>query len=197
MDKYKEFENISIDDFKGLFYQTDINDLKKMNITNLAEIFKLYDNQSLMSKNLPSGLIVIKFLCDLAKICGYKLELGGCNNCGNQLDEVYLNLDDFTFCCSDCKPYNCQEFDKAAYKLLDIVESTDYDRLSSLKINGLTITIASTFIKKYIEKNLMISLLKMWKNFYHISTENSGILLAIFLCLLYYIFSFWIKEKKI
>ncbi len=105
-------------------------------------------------------LVIIKFLCDLAKICGYKLELNGCNICGEKVDKVYLNLDDYSFSCEQCKPYNCEEFDKAAYKLLCLIESIDYDRLISLKINGLNTQIAFTFIKKYIEKNLMISLLK-------------------------------------
>lgn len=106
------------------------------------------------------NLVVIKFMSDLARICGYKIDSSFCSTCGEEMEQIYLNLDDYSFCCTQCKPYNCEEFDKAAYKLLSLIENTDYDRLSSLKINGLTSTIAYTFIKKYIEKNLMISLLK-------------------------------------
>lgn len=124
-------------------------------------VFLLKALKELTYSNADYNLVIIKFLCDLAKVCGYKLELNGCSNCGEELNKIYLNLDEFNFCCSECKPYNCEEFDKAAYKLLSVIESTDYDRLESLKINGLTATIAGAFIKKYIEKNLMISLLKI------------------------------------
>lgn len=49
MDKYKEFENISLDDLKYFFVSESIIVLNKLGVNNLSGLFKLYDEGNLAS----------------------------------------------------------------------------------------------------------------------------------------------------
>lgn len=46
MDKYKEFENISINDLGHFFVREEISELNKIGIINLSQLFKLYDDSN-------------------------------------------------------------------------------------------------------------------------------------------------------
>lgn len=127
-----------------------------------AFVFLLKALRELTYSSVDGGLVELKFLCDLVKVCGYKVNLKECLGCFTPFKEnkILLCYDDYSFYCEGCAPQQSEEFDRAAHKLLSVIDEVEYDRLLSLKINGLTLSIALTFIRKFAEKNLMVSLLK-------------------------------------
>lgn len=87
--------------------------------------------------SLRKNYALCKFLVELLKILGLPLYTDKCSVCGNKaMDKIYVNLDVGELVCSLCKNFSAQEVSRGAFLTLKIIDSTDFDRLSTVKFSG-------------------------------------------------------------
>lgn len=80
------------------------------------------------------GKILAHFMLSALKISGYKLALDECVSCGNVLsDKVFFSDKSGGFTCGLCREGIVSS--KAVYNALRLLSITDYEKLSTLKIN--------------------------------------------------------------
>ena len=84
------------------------------------------------------NLIVLnKFLVIVFEGVGYKFALNACNTCGGKfINYRYMNLEYGDITCSNCKTLNCIEITPAEYSALRLLSITEFERLTTLKLNG-------------------------------------------------------------
>lgn len=80
--------------------------------------------------------VLIKYLLSVFSSMGYSLALSNCSVCGERLSgKRYLNLDFGEIVCLACKAYNSIEVSARAGSAMKLLNSTDYDKLSTLKLS--------------------------------------------------------------
>lgn len=105
---------------------------------------------------LPADLVLSKFADDIMNMLGYKISFSSCSNCGMQyFGKVYLNLDNGEFVCSSCKTDNCLLVSNQAFSLLKILNNTEYQRLSTIKIARSVTREAILAVSKNLENRLL------------------------------------------
>ncbi len=78
-----------------------------------------------------------KFLLELFKICGVGLVPEKCAVCGNKsFDRFYINFLDGTLECLACKSLISMELSKTTYSALKILNGTEMEKISTLKLAG-------------------------------------------------------------
>lgn len=92
---------------------------------------------ALEEKDINAKLIICRFLIKVFEGVGYNFDLGKCNTCGNAfLTKIYMNLKYGDFTCSKCRIGETQEVPLNVYSCLRLISKTDYDKLSTIKLQS-------------------------------------------------------------
>lgn len=76
-----------------------------------------------------------KFLLELFKLCGTPIYTDKCSCCGSSANhKYYIDYKDGELVCVSCKSFGCEELSKTTYLALKILNNTDFDALSTLKL---------------------------------------------------------------
>lgn len=76
-----------------------------------------------------------KFYIEFFKIYGFPLYSDKCTCCkSTAFDRLYVDYADGNLVCTACRTFSCEEISKAAYVALKFLNSTDFERLSTLKL---------------------------------------------------------------
>ncbi len=76
-----------------------------------------------------------KFFIELFKICGFPLYSDKCTCCkSTAFDRLYIDYMDGSLICTACRNFSCEEISKTAYVALKFLNSTEFERLSTLKL---------------------------------------------------------------
>ncbi|MFA5757948.1 MAG: DNA repair protein RecO [Clostridia bacterium] len=98
------------------------------------EILKALKNLAYSSIN--ERIILIKFFLNIFSALGYKFSFTKCASCGcNFTVKRFLNLNNGEICCGQCHTYDSIEISPEVHSCFRIINSTEYDRLDSVKIN--------------------------------------------------------------
>lgn len=90
--------------------------------------------KKLCFENEVAEKVLAFFILNAVLISGYKLSLDKCVTCGNILSErIYFSDSGGGFTCGLCREGILS--DKATYNALRLLSITDYEKLSTLKIN--------------------------------------------------------------
>ncbi len=85
--------------------------------------------------NVNDKYVLIKYLLSIFSAMGYRLAMDACSVCGEKFSgKRYLNLDFGEIVCLGCKAANCIEVSSRAGTALKLLNTTDYEKLSTLKL---------------------------------------------------------------
>ncbi len=92
-----------------------------------------------------------KFFVELFKICGFGLFSEKCTCCGTKtFDRLFVNYAVGELVCASCKSLTSEELPKTTYLALKILDGTDFDRLSTIKLaNGSEISLLKVLVKNF------------------------------------------------
>ena len=91
--------------------------------------------KSLCYESVKSLYIIDKFLINTFKAMGYSFLAGKCASCGAGLGDIkYFNLQVGEIVCPSCKNATCLPISPASFAAMKLLERTDYDKLSSIKL---------------------------------------------------------------
>ena len=103
----------------------------------------------------PVDLTTLKFSETVMKNLGYQINFEKCNSCEMPYtNKIFLNLDSGEFVCLACKNQNSISISNQAFSVLKIVERTDYNRLSTVKIPQTVSKEALLIVCKNLEHRL-------------------------------------------
>lgn len=94
--------------------------------------------KSLAYDNLPKYYVIDKFLFDLLSGMGYFFMTDKCASCGATLGIRYLNLDFGELVCPACRTASCISVSESCYGAIRILGNCEYDKLSTVKLNGMS-----------------------------------------------------------
>lgn len=80
--------------------------------------------------------VIDKFLITIFKAMGYDFITDKCSSCGANLVNRYLNLDVGEIVCANDKTSMCIPVSNACYGAIKLLDVTDYEKFSTLKIGG-------------------------------------------------------------
>lgn len=80
--------------------------------------------------------VVDKFLITVFGAMGYNFLTERCSSCGGVLSNKYLNLDIGEIVCPSCKTNLSIPISNVCYSAIRVLNNTDYDKLSTLKLGG-------------------------------------------------------------
>lgn len=111
------------------------NFLLKPNIISERLFINLVKSlKNIVYSNVNSKVVLIKFLCDLLEIMGYKLNFEVCDFCGMKfMGNIKFNYESGTFRCSTCSSgegVSSQEFIS-----LKVIAECEIDKLNTLRIS--------------------------------------------------------------
>lgn len=87
--------------------------------------------------NADNLTIINKFLVVVFEGLGYKFALNTCNTCGCKfMNYRYMNLEYGDITCHNCKTLNSVEISVGEYSALRLISITEFEKLSTLKLNG-------------------------------------------------------------
>ena len=87
------------------------------------------------SKALPK-LVLVKFMFEVFKICGYELTMDKCKNCGAKFNgNIFMNIETGAFVCPLCKTVECMKISLGAFNILKLVSTTEYQNLKSISVH--------------------------------------------------------------
>lgn len=90
----------------------------------------------LCDENVDAGIVFIKYSLNFFKFMGYGISFDSCKTCGQKFDDdVCLDLDMGAIICSGHAGFNSINISKSCFKLLGMINSFEYDKLSNLKAN--------------------------------------------------------------
>ena len=93
--------------------------------------------KTLCYENVHKLYVLDKFLIRVFESLGYSFITDKCSSCKAKLTgKKYFNLDIGEFVCAACKNDTCVLVSDACFGALKLLSSTDYDRLSSIKLGG-------------------------------------------------------------
>lgn len=81
--------------------------------------------------------VINKFLLSMFSNMGYRFLRDTCSSCGANLDMRYLNLQVGELVCPNCRSSFSMQISNACYSALKLLENTDYEKLSSVKLGGM------------------------------------------------------------
>ena len=81
--------------------------------------------------------VVNKFLLNIFKSMGYGFLTDKCSSCGATLLKRYFNLEIGEIVCPNCKKALCMPITESAYSVMRILDSAEYDKLSTIKFGGM------------------------------------------------------------
>lgn len=97
-------------------------------------------------------IILIKFLLSVLTFLGYMLNFNKCSLCKNLFnDKIYINYENGSFVCSNCKTLSSISITKEVFAILKIIDKTDTQKLNTLKFNALAIKDAIMLLSKNLE----------------------------------------------
>ncbi len=89
--------------------------------------------QNIVYNSISCKLAISKFYLSILKLIGYALNFNECDNCGMKfVGDIKFNSESGTFRCIVCS--GGVKVDKRVFMSLKIIESTDFDRLHTVKI---------------------------------------------------------------
>lgn len=90
--------------------------------------------QAIVYNQVSIKLVVCKYILRVLEIIGYKLNFDNCDNCGMKfVGDIKFDEYAGTFRCSSCS--GGVVVSKQLFVSLKIISNTDFDRLSSIKLN--------------------------------------------------------------
>ena len=93
--------------------------------------------KSLCYDEVKKYYIVDKFLLNVFKLMGYGFLTDICASCGSHLSMKYFNFEVGEIVCPGCKNGICEPISDACYSALRLLDRTDYDKLSTVKLGGM------------------------------------------------------------
>jgi DNA repair protein RecO (recombination protein O) len=101
------------------------------------ELFTLFTKclGELCYSNTSKYIIYIKFLLSILNISGFSINTLTCSECGKKIDTAYLNIEQGNIVCTSHVSENCLKINSPSLKAINLIDSLDYDKLSSLKIS--------------------------------------------------------------
>ena len=93
--------------------------------------------KTLCYENAGKYYVIDKFLLSILKAMGYQFFSDKCSSCGAPLNLRYLNLDVGELVCPACKTSLSIQLSNACYSAMKILDKTDYNRLSTVKLGGM------------------------------------------------------------
>ena len=93
-----------------------------------------------------------KFILETLKKCGYQIDTKVCDTCGlNFLGDVYLDFETGELKCETCYTPNSSKLSKQEFNSLKIIDSTEIEKLNTVKLNDLILQSLITNLKKNLE----------------------------------------------
>lgn len=117
--------------------------------------------KTLCYEDVKKYYVIDKFFVDIFKSLGFDFLSNKCSSCHSTLGSKYLNLDIGELVCPACKTASCVQISDACYGALRIFESTDYDKLASVKLGGMGEVQAYNILNTNFEWRLGINLIKL------------------------------------
>lgn len=110
------------------------NIMKPNIISESLFITLLKSLQAIVYNQVSIKLVVCKYILRVLEIIGYKLNFDNCDNCGMKfVGDIKFDEYAGTFRCSSCS--GGVVVSKQLFVSLKIISNTDFDRLSSIKLN--------------------------------------------------------------
>ena len=101
-------------------------------------LFVLFVNtlKNLCYDNQPAYLLALKFCENILDNLGYKIDFKKCSNCHLPFtNKVFFDAAAGSFVCNSCKKVDDIALSNQAFACAKIVANTDFDRLSTIKID--------------------------------------------------------------
>ncbi len=115
----KYYAGIAVLDFLNSFVleNEESGELFALTVTSLKR---------LAYENLSPKLVLVRFLVDALKICGFGFVTDGCGNCGKEIkDRVFLDSVSGACLCEDCKKEGDIEFSVKTYRFIEKVSRAE------------------------------------------------------------------------
>ena len=107
--------------------------------------------KSLCYDNAKKYYVINKFLLSLFANMGYGFLRDSCSSCGANMEIKYLNLQVGELVCPNCRSSFSMQISNACYSALKLLENTDYDKLSTVKLGGMGEVQAFNLLSKNYE----------------------------------------------
>lgn len=107
--------------------------------------------KSLCYDNVKKYYVINKFLLSLFANMGYGFLRDSCSSCGANMEIKYLNLQVGELVCPNCRSSFSMQISNACYSALKLLENTDYDKLSTVKLGGMGEVQAFNLLSKNYE----------------------------------------------
>ena len=86
--------------------------------------------------NANSYVLCVKFILETLAKYGYQIDTKICDTCGMQfLNDVYLDYDTGELKCETCFSANSQKLTKQEYAILKIIDNSQLQKLSTIKVD--------------------------------------------------------------
>lgn len=85
---------------------------------------------------INENMILIKYLLNFLKLNGYELNFDRCTVCGIRLTTASLNVGVGGLVCDTCKDMYSHSLEKNVFSSLKIINNTDLNKLSTVKLNN-------------------------------------------------------------
>lgn len=85
---------------------------------------------------INENMILIKYLLNFLKLNGYELNFDRCAICGIRLTTASLNVGVGGLVCDTCKDMYSHSLEKNVFSSLKIINNTDLNKLSTVKLNN-------------------------------------------------------------
>lgn len=105
--------------------------------------------------------VVDKFFLSYFNLSGYHFLSDRCSSCGARLGKAYFNYDVGELVCPACRTQSCDAVSEPALSAMKILEQTEYDSLSSVKLGGQGEIQAFHILSKNFEWKTGYSVLKL------------------------------------
>ena len=118
-------------------------------------LFLLFVNalKNLCYGNLPGYLVALKFCESVLDNLGYKLDFKVCSNCHLAFtNKIFFDVESCGFVCNVCQNSSSHSLSNQAFACAKIVANTDYQRLSTIKIDETVAREAVLTLSKGIEQ---------------------------------------------
>lgn len=87
-------------------------------------------------ENLKKNFILCKYLLNLFSGAGYPLNMTKCSSCGAEITgKKFFNYEIGEILCGNCRTYTSEELSPAVVNSLKIINNTEYDKLSTVKLS--------------------------------------------------------------
>ncbi len=113
-------------------------------------IENLHAFEVLAYKKLLPQILLIKYMLRLFKISGYEIFMEKCQNCKGEFSEnIFFDFNFGNFVCEKCVSDYTAKFSPKEFSNLKLINTTDYDRLDSIKADNNTLN----SLLKVLEQN--------------------------------------------